>query len=133
MDKENMKKKFKRASSAVKYGTVGALGGTLVTTAVIALMGLGAHGIRYVGDERLGEDYSLSNRFETAFCFDTPKEHKYYYSAPIVNGYEQDCRLERYFASPYLTYGTIGLGATAGAIALGGAGVVLAKRRENER
>lgn len=133
MNKENMKKKFKRAASAVKYGTVGALGGMLGTTAAIALMGLSVHGIKYLGDERLDGTYSLSNRFETAFCFDTPKEHKYYYSTPIVNGYEQDCMLERYFASPYLTYGTIGLAATAGAIAFGGAGIVLAKRRENER
>lgn len=130
MSKRNM---FKRAASTVKYGTLGALGGALTTTVVISLLGLGVHGIKYLGDERLDSDYSLKNRFETAFCFDTPKEHKYYYSSKIVNGYEQDCELERYAASPYLTYGAITAGGIAGAIALGGAGLVLAKRRENER
>lgn len=132
MNKKDIKTNFKRASSAVKYGTLGALGGTLATAIIIPIMGLAAHGIKYFGDEDL-DGYSLKNRFETAYCFDTPKAHKYYYSVPTNGGAGADFKLQKYMASPYLTYGTMALGGIAGAIALGGAGVVLAKSRENER
>ena len=40
---------------------------------------------------------------------------------------------EKYLASPYATYGTMALSGLAGAVLLGGAGIVAAKRRENER
>ncbi len=134
MNKKDIKKNFKRASSAVKYGTLGALGGTLATAIIIPIMGLAAHGVKYLGDEKL-ENYSLKNRFETAYHFDTPSEHKYYYSTPVISGYEAEGarEYEYYLASPYATYGAMALGGIAGAIAMGGAGIVLAKRRENER
>ncbi len=134
MNKKDIKKNFKRASSAVKYGTLGALGGTLATAIIIPIMGLAAHGVKYLGDEKL-ENYSLKNRFETAYSFNTPKEHKYYYSTPVINGYEKDHETTReyYLASPYATYSVMALGGLTGAIALGGAGIILAKRRENER
>ena len=134
MNKKDIKTNFKRASSAVKYGTLGALGGTLATAIIIPIMGLAAHGIKYFGDEDL-DGYSLKNRFETAYCFDTPEKNKYYYSTPIEYGYalDYDTTREYYLASPYATYGAMALGGLTGAIALGGAGVVLAKRRENER
>ena len=134
MNKENMKKKFNRAASAIKHGAQGALAGVLTTATIIPIMGLAAHGLKYLGDEKL-ENYSLKNRFETAYHFDTPSEHKYYYSTPVISGYEAEGarEYEYYLASPYATYGAMALGGIASAIAMGGAGLAMAKRRENER
>lgn len=125
---------FKRATSAVKYGTIGAIGGALVTTVAISVLGVAAHGLGYIGDEERN-NYSLKNRFETAYCLNTPENHKYYYATPIINGYEHEEMesKEYYLASPYATYGTTAAGAVAGAILLGGAGIVLAKRKEKTR
>ena len=126
MNSKDIRKCFKRATSAVKHGTLGALGGVLVTSVAIPVMGLAAHGVKYMSDEQLS-GYSLKNRFETAYCFDTPQEHKYYYSTPIVNGYSQGeyKTKEKYLASPYATYGTMALSGLAGAVLLGGGRVLL--------
>lgn len=125
---------FKRATSAVKYGTIGAIGGALTTTVAISVLGAAAHMLGYISEDRR-DNYSLKNRFETAYCLDTPENHKYYYATPIINGYEYgDLESKEYYlASPYATYGTTAAGAVAGAILLGGAGIVLAKRKENSR
>ena len=125
---------FRRAAYAIKYGTMGAIGGTLVTTAAISVLGVAAHSVGYISEERC-DNYSLKNRFETAYCFNTPEKHKYYYSTPIINGYEYSEleSKEYYLASPYATYGTTAAGTITGAVLLGGAGIVLAKRKENER
>ena len=125
---------FRRAKHAIKYGTVGAVGGTLLATVAIPAMGLVAHGMGYLGDDSL-DNYSIKNRFETAYCFDTPESHRYYYQTPIINGYEHGDKQtkEPYLASPYATYGATAAAGIAGAVLMGGAGIVLAKRKENER
>ena len=125
--------KFNRALHAIKYGTLGAVAGTiLVGGIIIPAGGLAAHGVKYLGDQRL-QNYSLKNRFETAYSFNTPESHKYYDSTPVINGYEQDTVKEAYLASPYATYGATGAAGIAGAILLGGAGLALAKRKENQK
>lgn len=128
------KNTFKRAAYAVKYGTIGAIGGALATTVAISIFGVVAHGLGYIGEDTRS-NYSLKSRFETAYCLDTPENHKYYYATPIINGYAYgDMETKEYYlASPYATYGTTAAGAIAGAILLGGAGIVLAKRKENTR
>lgn len=125
MSKKNL---FGRATDALKEGAKGALSGIVATAIVVPIMGLAAHGVRYMSDERL-DGYSLKNRFETAYCFNTPKKHKYYYSTPVMFGYvaESETVRESYLASPYATYGIIGLGGVAGA------GLALAGRRKKER
>lgn len=128
-----MKKKFVRGLHAIKYGTIGAISSAMLMGGIIIPAGgLVAHGAKSISDENL-TNYSLSNRFETAYSFNTPESHKYYYSTPVVNGYNQETRKERYLASPYTTYGaTIGAG-LAGAILLGGAGIAMAKRKEQQK
>lgn len=128
-----MKDLFRRATYAVKYGTIGAISGTLVATITIPTLGLVAHGAQYLGEAYIHGDYSLKNRFETAYSFKTPDAHKYYHYTPYMNGYSQDSERTRYLASPYATYGTTAAAGIAGAILLGGAGIALAKRKENER
>ena len=131
MTKKNI---FKRATYAIKYGALGAIGGTLVMATAVPVLGLAAHGLGYASED-VRNNYSLKNRFETAYCFDTPENHKYYYSTPIFNGYtasDQQSK-EYYMASPYATYGATAAGTIAGAILLGGAGIALAKRKEKER
>ncbi len=125
MSKKNL---FGCATDALKEGVKGALSGVIATVVVVPIMGLVAHGVKYMSDERL-DGYSLRNRFETAYCFNTPNEHKYYYSTPVIFGYEAegDTVRESYLASPYATYGIIGLGGVAGA------GLALAGRRKKER
>lgn len=125
MSKKNL---FGSAMDALKEGAKGALSGVVATAIVVPIMGLAAHGVKYMSDERL-DGYSLKNRFETAYCFNTPKEHKYYYSTPVIFGYEADGDTvrESYLASPYATYGIIGFGGLAGA------GLALAGRRKKER
>ena len=128
-----VKEKFTRGLHAVKYGTIGAISGALLMGGVIIPVGgLVAHGAKYAGEETLA-GYSLRNRFETAYSFNTPESHKYYYSTPIVNGYAQETCKEEYFASPYATYGATAGAGLAGAILLGGAGIVMAKRKEKQR
>ena len=124
---------FRRATYGLKYGTLGAVSGTLAASIVIPVLGLAVHGIRYLGDENLGNDYSLKHRFETAYCFDTPDEHKYYHTTPIYNGYSGDTVRESYAASPYATYGTTAFFAASAALMGAGAGIAMAKEKEKQR
>lgn len=73
------------------------------------------------------DNYSLVNRFKTAYCFNVPDAYTYYYSAPVIYDYvcEGDTTRERYMASPYITYGLIILGSVTG--------VILARRRKNNK
>ena len=129
-----IKTKFNRAIHAVKYGTIGAVAGTILMGGIIIPAGgLIVHGTKYLGDQRLHSDYSLSNRFETAYSFKTPESKKYYHTDPVINGYTQDTVKEKYFASPYATYGATGAAGIAGAILLGGASLAIAKRKENQK
>ena len=125
--------KFRRAAYGLKYGTLGAVSGALAASIVIPILGLAVHGVRYLGDENLGNDYSLKHRFETAYCFDTPNEHKYYHTTPIYNGYSGETVLESYAASPYATYGATAFLAASAAFAGAGAGIAMAKEKEKQR
>lgn len=128
-----LKKNFVRGLHAIKYGAIGALTGTMLMGGIIIPAGgLVAHGIKYLGDEKL-DNYSLSNRFESAYSFNTPESDKYYYLTPIINGYTQETVKEKYLASPYATYGSMAGAGLAGAILMGGAGIVIAKRKEHQK
>ena len=71
----------------------------VLTAAMLAAMGLVAHGTGYVINRNIS-DYSLKHRFETAYNFNAPESHKYYY----VNG----GTAEKYAMTPYGMYGIIG-------------------------
>lgn len=114
-------KKFENAINIVKNGVIGAVQGTLIAAAVIPALGVAAHVAGYASEDTR-TNYSLKNRFETAYCFDTPDAHKYYNVTPVVNGYSADEQIkERYMASPYTTYGTMAVAGMIGAIAMAGA------------
>lgn len=82
---------------------------------IFPAMGLAAHlfsGTNFTDyqglDTQTGSDYSLSHRFETAFSFNTPEEHKYYHATSgywdATNGFDAETSKERYLASPWATY-----------------------------
>ncbi|MBE6461864.1 MAG: hypothetical protein E7006_03425 [Alphaproteobacteria bacterium] len=129
-----IKNKFNRAVQTIKWGSIGAVVNTVIMAAVIPVGGLFAHGAReFLSDDYMHPDYSLKNRFETAYSFKTPDAHKYYHSTPMINGYSQGIVQEKYLASPYATYGALCGAGLAGAIFLGAAGLAAAKRKENQR
>lgn len=129
-----IKKNFNRAVQTIKWGSIGAIASTVIMAAVIPAGGLLAHGARkFLSDDYVHPDYSLKNRFETAYSFKTPDSHKYYHSTPVINGYSQETIQEKYLASPYATYGALCIYGLAGAIFFGAAGLAAAKRKENQR
>lgn len=126
-----MKEKFNRGATMIKNGVTGAVKGAFVVAVAVPTLGLLAHIAPTFGDVNLGNDYSLKNRFETAYSFNTPEQHKYYHATPVVNGYNTETTKERYMASPYATYGVIALGAMAGAA--GAVAFAEEKRKQNQR
>ena len=131
-----LKEKFNSAIQTIKWASFGAMAGTIVMATVIPAGGLFAHGARqFLSDDNLHNDYSLKNRFETAYSFKTPDAHKYYHVTPTINGYSQETVKEKYIASPYTTYGAMAAAALAGATFFGaaGAGLAVAERKERQR
>lgn len=126
-----MKEKFNRGAQKIKDSVNGAVTGAFAVAIVIPALGLLAHIAPTFGDVYLEGDYSLKNRFETAYSFNTPEEHKYYHATPVINGYGADTTKERYLASPFATYGAIALGAMAGAA--GAIAIAEEKRKQNQR
>lgn len=58
---------------------------------------------------------SLKNRYETAYCLNTPEEHKYYYEVPYHNGHAGELQ-KKYYPAPKNTYFVIGYSAMVGAL-----------------
>ena len=123
------KDKLRRVLWGTKYGVFGATVSGLATTIAFSLCGLVAHGVRFVSDEHLS-NYSLKNRFETAYCINVPESHKYYFSESAF--YSEEPIKKRYMASPYFTYGVIGFAALIGAMSCGRIGVLMAKGYERD-
>jgi len=101
---------------SLKIGKIAVIRGvkTAAFSAVaIPILGLGVHVFRYMGNADLS-NYSLKNRFETAYSFKTPNSHKHYMLNPKLYMYD-DYEPRPYLASPYATYGAILLFGLAGA------------------
>ena len=115
--------KLKRVAYSAGVGMFSGVCSGVLTAAMLAAMGLVAHGAGYIINWN-ASDYSLKNRFETAYNFNAPESHKYYY----VNG----GTAEKYAMTPYGMYGIIG--AFAGISALLGTmtGNMIAKDKEQE-
>ena len=115
--------KLKRVAYSAGMGIFSGVCSGVLTAAMLAAMGLVAHGTGYVINRNIS-DYSLKHRFETAYNFNAPESHKYYY----VNG----GTAEKYAMTPYGMYGIIG--AFAGISALLGTmtGNMIAKDKEQE-
>lgn len=94
-----MKNKLRCVGYSTGLGALGVVSAGCVAAAILSVMGLAAHGAGYLLNNNL-DNYSLKNRFETAYSFKTPETHKYYY----VNGGD----VEKYAMTPYGTYGTMG-------------------------
>lgn len=107
----SIKDSYKILKSSAIGGAVSAIG----IAVVIPALGLLAHFSKYASDSDVRQ-YSLKNRSEVAYSFNTPDEHKYYYETPYYNGYAGDSQKEYYLASPYATYGTIAAFGLAGAL-----------------
>lgn len=76
--------------------------GFIIGAAMVPLMGVGAHIMAQLGDGNVGDDYSLHNRFETAYSFNTPDAHKTYTFVPC--GEDSALQTFNYMASPWATY-----------------------------
>lgn len=111
----SIKDKFQNGINTVKHTTLGA-----VTTGVIVCTGINVLGVAghvatpLMAEAHFGNDYSLKNRFKTAYCFDTPKEEKYYEYEMWRADYPETTR---YIAHPIATYGVIAIGTLLGAAA----------------
>lgn len=95
---------------------------------LVPALGLAAHFMRYAGDDLLHDDYSLKNRFECAYCFNVPNEHKFYHSSYYLNDTELSlpkCQTY-YMASPYVIYPAMML------LGLRGAYVAARKKKREE-
>ena len=103
----------KDSYNILKVGTIGGLVSAASMALIIPILGLAVHGVKYFGDDSL-KNYSLKNRFETAYSFKTPENHKYFYSVPTNGGAPVK---EPYCASPYGTYGLIVVYGFGGALA----------------
>ena len=79
--------------------------GFFIGLTIVPAMGILAHGVRMAGEDRLGDDYSLCHRFESAYCFNVPQEHREYTVFPISNGYQiEEPKKDRYMANPWLIW-----------------------------
>ena len=117
----SIKDAYDIAKEGVKTGFITAVG----VAAAISALGVCAHLLPYVRDQKL-DNYSLKNRFETAYSFKTPESNKYFYVTPSnVAGKNVDAMRERYLASPYATYSLIALLSMLG-------GVVAVKKAHQE-
>ena len=123
----SIKEAYNILKTSAISGGVSALGMAIA----IPVLGLAGHMVKYIGDSSL-DNYSLKNRFETAYSFKTPESHKYYYETPIINGYEAPTSKEPYWASPYATYGLIALAGLGGAL-VGGKIRAEVIKNENEK
>ena len=122
----------KDSYNILKVGTIGGLVSAASMALIIPILGLAVHGVKYFGDDSL-KNYSLKNRFETAYSFNTPEDHKYYRETPVINGYEVGTRKEPYLASPYATYGLIALAGLGGALIGGKFSAEVIKNGKEER
>lgn len=83
----------------------------LFGAALVPLGGLLAHIGASAFEADPHADYSLKHRFESAYCFNTPDDHKQYTVTEYVSGYAQESYKTKYLASPWLTYpAMLGLG-----------------------
>lgn len=123
---------IKDSYEILKTGAFSGLVSALSVAMIIPVLGFAGHMVRYAGDCHL-DNYSLKNRFETAYSFKTPESHKYYYETPIINGYEAPTSKEPYWASPYATYGLIALAGLGGALIGGKFSAEVIKNGKEER
>lgn len=124
----SIKEAYNILKTSAISGGVSALGMAIA----IPVLGLAGHMVKYIGDSFL-DNYSLKNRFETAYSFNTPEDHKYYRETPVINGYEAETRKEPYLASPYATYGLIALAGLGGALIGGKFSAEVIKNGKEER
>lgn len=118
-----IKDKFLDAVNTVKNTVVGATKVGAITFVAFNALGVAAHMTQYCSDAHL-YDYSLKNRFKTAYCFDTTEEEKHYEYQMWKNDYREETR---YNAHPLATYGVLAAG-----VALGACAGAAAARKENE-
>lgn len=78
--------------------------GFIIGAAMIPLMGVGAHALGAALQDGVMNDYSLHHRFETAYSFKTPEDHKHYTFIASHDNPLADSDTHRYPASPYATY-----------------------------
>lgn len=117
------KNKLKCVAYSTGLGAFSAVCSATLTAAMLAAMGLVAHGAGYVINWNARE-YSLKNRFETAYSFKTPESHKHYY---LNNGQSTE-----YIMTPYGMYGIIGTFAALSAAFGAMTGRLIAKDKEEE-
>ena len=98
----------------------GFISGTFLGGVIFCVLGLLAH--IFVGFWTPTEatdkcdEYSLKNRFECAFCFNTPERHKYYYDTyPDGDSSGAPAGEQRYLAHPAFTYSLLFLCGIIGA------------------
>ena len=108
---------MKQIFSTVRNFLIGAAVGCVIFCA----LGLVAHA--FVGfwtptcETETCAEYSLSNRFETAFSFSTPERHKHYYDTyPDGDSSGAPAGEQRYIAHPIATYGFLILCGVLGAL-----------------
>ena len=118
---------MKKIFSAIK----GFISGAVLGCVIFCALGLAAH--VFVGfwtpaipTERC-DDYSLRNRFECAFSFNTPERHKYYYDSYPDGPSGTPAGEQRYLAHPLFTYPLILLCGIVGALA----GIGEAEKKKN--
>lgn len=122
----NTKEKFLNGVNTVKHTVLGAATLGTVTCAGISALGVAGHvATPLLAEAHLGNDYSLKNRFKTAYCFDATEEEKHYDYITWYGEYET----ARYVAHPIATYGVIAMGALLGAAA----GAANAREENEER
>ncbi len=95
--------KFNKAKNIVG----GTVRGALIGAVVIPFMGLLAHagsGITNTFVNDGSEDYSLKNRFETAYKFDVPHKKSHYDVLYQDSAWNPEIATERYLAHPAATY-----------------------------
>lgn len=110
----SIKDKFQNGINTVKHTALGAVTTGVITCAGISALGVAGHvATPLMAEAHFGNDYSLKNRFKTAYCFDTTEEEKHYDYLTWHSEYET----ARYVAHPIATYGVIAIGTLLGAAA----------------
>lgn len=111
--------KFKEASTKSKVE--GFVAGCILFNA----LGFLAHTSWYVGDiYKPGEDYSLSHRFESAYCINADPAHKMFNARSLEPDVVEDSMEKYLFSSPYATWPVM--------LAFGALGAFAAAKNEEE-
>jgi len=96
--------KLKKLMRETGFCCMGGAFGVISAAYAITLFGLLAHVGRYVISPYYLENYSLKNRFQTAYRFDVPESERTFYCTNLLDNVVQK---RGYLASPYMTYGII--------------------------